>query len=358
MVGDYLGDGRLTLAQRARAGRGRQRRDVPERTRRPDHPPGLLDDRARARASAWGSRATSRRTSCATRARRTCSITAPTCGSSRSCSATRASRRRRCTRRSRPSGCERSTTPPTPGPGAVVERRLTAEPFSGGTISPCPKRRTTDPRRSAHRRARTAHHRARGAWVSIAGLVRRGVRRFGPGHGRAGRGRRARRLADARRSPTSTTRSRRSSTGTYGRLRAVRTADRRGSARSHARGAALHRRARRRVADRTRNHPMDRVTIVFFVALVAAIILHEICARRGRAVVRRRHRQAGRSSDAQPDPAHRPVRIDHHARVGCDREHSRDRLGKAGAGEPEPPAQPADATCCSSRSRDRRRISR
>ena len=48
-------------------------------------------------------------TCCATRARRTCSSTAPTSGSCRSCSATPASRRPRCTRRSRPSGSGRST---------------------------------------------------------------------------------------------------------------------------------------------------------------------------------------------------------------------------------------------------------
>ena len=58
-----------------------------------------------------------RPTCCATRAPPTCSTTAPTSGSCRSCSATRRSRRPRCTRRSPPSGSGRSTTPPTPGPG-------------------------------------------------------------------------------------------------------------------------------------------------------------------------------------------------------------------------------------------------
>ena len=53
-----------------------------------------------------------RRTSCATRAPRTCSITAPTCASCRSCSVTPRSRRRRCTRRSARSGCSTCIAPP------------------------------------------------------------------------------------------------------------------------------------------------------------------------------------------------------------------------------------------------------
>ena len=56
-----------------------------------------------------------RRTCCATRAPPTCSTTAPTCASCRSCSATPRSRRRRCTPRSARSGCGRSTAPPTRG---------------------------------------------------------------------------------------------------------------------------------------------------------------------------------------------------------------------------------------------------
>ena len=58
-------------------------------------------------------------TCCGTRARPTCSTTAPTSGSCRSSSGTPASRPRRCTRRCRRSGCGPSTTPPTPGPGTI-----------------------------------------------------------------------------------------------------------------------------------------------------------------------------------------------------------------------------------------------
>ena len=67
------------------------------------------------RRSGRDPRPTCRRTCCATRAPRTCSTTAPTCGSCRRCSATRRSRRRRCTPRSARSGCGRSTGQPIRG---------------------------------------------------------------------------------------------------------------------------------------------------------------------------------------------------------------------------------------------------
>ena len=73
-------------------------------------------------ASGSGSTRTCRRTSCGTRARPTCSTTAPTCGSCRSCSGTRASRPRRCTRRCRRSGCAPRTTSAHPRAHAATER--------------------------------------------------------------------------------------------------------------------------------------------------------------------------------------------------------------------------------------------
>ena len=97
----------------------RRRGGVPQPARRPARPA-----RRRGRSSSsYGERAgipaaSCRRTCCATRARPTCSTTAPTCASCRSCSATRRSRRRRCTRRSARSGCARSTAPPTPARAA------------------------------------------------------------------------------------------------------------------------------------------------------------------------------------------------------------------------------------------------
>ena len=54
------------------------------------------------------------RTGCGTRSRPTCSRAAPTCARSRSCSATRRSRRRRCTATSTRAVYARSTTPPIP----------------------------------------------------------------------------------------------------------------------------------------------------------------------------------------------------------------------------------------------------
>ncbi len=67
-------------------------------------------------ASGW--RTGSRRTCCATRSPRICSTTAPTSGSSRSCSATPRSRRPRCTRRSPRSTSAGRTSRPTPAPAA------------------------------------------------------------------------------------------------------------------------------------------------------------------------------------------------------------------------------------------------
>ena len=84
------------------------------RARRPPDPAGGVGGGQRYGDRAGLRRRSCRRTCCATRAPRTCSTTAPTCGSCRRCSATPRSRRRRCTRRSARSGCGRSTGPPTP----------------------------------------------------------------------------------------------------------------------------------------------------------------------------------------------------------------------------------------------------
>ncbi len=69
-----------------------------------------------------GCRSGSRRTPSATRSRRTCSTAAPTCASSRSCSATRTWRRPRSTRTSRPVDCRPPIGRPTRGPGATRPR--------------------------------------------------------------------------------------------------------------------------------------------------------------------------------------------------------------------------------------------
>ena len=87
----------------------RRRGGVPQPARRPAEPPGGVGGRQEVRRSGPASRPSCRRTCCATRARPTCSTTAPTCASCRRCSATPRSRRPRCTPRSARSGCGTST---------------------------------------------------------------------------------------------------------------------------------------------------------------------------------------------------------------------------------------------------------
>ena len=177
---------------------GRHRRRVPERPRRrasPARRAGRSCSGAGARVGAR--RASCRRTSCATRAPRTCSTTAPTCASSRSCSATRASRPRRCTRRSRRTGSGRSTTRPIPGPGPWSKpvRPDPESPASGVAL-----RAMSESTEFRTRRAQLAAERDRlQDQLQELGvgpeLVRRGVRRLGPGDRGTGRGRGARRHA-------------------------------------------------------------------------------------------------------------------------------------------------------------------
>ena len=155
------------------------------------------------------------------------------------------------------------------------------------------------------------------------GLVRRRLRRLRSGHRRAGRGRRARRLAARDAAATSTTRSPRSTTGTYGSCEQC--GEPIGEARLEAMpaGAALHhvrvdapltapRRAHRsahghllRRADR-RDHPARDQSHG-----VVALWFGDDTAR------------TSRPAHAQPDPAHRPVRIDHPARARRARRRSR-----------------------------------
>ena len=288
-------------------------------------------------------RAGSRRTCCGTRARPTCSTTAPTSGWSRSCSATPASRPRRCTRRCRRSGCARSTSRPSPGPdrgGPAVGCRAMPE-----TTDAARRAQLTEEREHAaapssrHRtRARDVSRRASSAARTTASST------FDEGFADSGQVTAERGEVDAlvgeparRRSARSTTRSAKSTPAPTGSA-SVRRADRRGPARGDAGGPPLH---HLRVAA-----PVDRVW-----AVEQTVILLRLPGRRGhpprdqprrrRALVRRRHREAGRAPDAQPDPAHRPVRVDHPARDGRARRAPGDRLGQAGAGEPEPAAQPA-----------------
>ena len=83
----------------------------------PGSPPGPSWSR---RPSGPASRPTSRRTRCATRSRPTCSTAAPTSGSSRSCSGTRRSRRRRSTPWSPSTACARCSPRRTRARGTDV----------------------------------------------------------------------------------------------------------------------------------------------------------------------------------------------------------------------------------------------
>ena len=150
--------GRLALRNGALAPSRRHRCGVPQRTRDAPLAAGVLDDRA-ARGRAGRACASScHRTSCGTRARRTCSITVPTSASCRSCSATPRSRPRRCTPRCRRSGSGRSTkpriharrSPPDGrtgrGPAGVADPGSTP---AGVRFAPCPARRTPRARPAA-----------------------------------------------------------------------------------------------------------------------------------------------------------------------------------------------------------------
>ena len=207
---DALGDYLTTRPPRARpaAGPAGRRRGVPQRARAAGSPVRARGSSCGPPATAPGSAAACSRTCCATRARPTCSTTAPTSGWSRSCSATPASRPRRCTRRCRRSGCGRSTTPPTPGRGAG------AQPGPGPPAGPGSRlRRMADTTHAVLRdqlqeeRDRVREQLARlGHGDGADARLRRELRRLGPGHRRARRGRGARRASSARPCTTSRTR--------------------------------------------------------------------------------------------------------------------------------------------------------
>jgi hypothetical protein len=91
--------GRPRLVPRPVATPRRRRGRVPEPARRARLSRQGPRRSSRSTGSGQASPSTSPRTCCATRARRTCSTTGPTCGSCRRCSATPRSRRRRCTPR-------------------------------------------------------------------------------------------------------------------------------------------------------------------------------------------------------------------------------------------------------------------
>ena len=107
--------GRARLVPAAVAAARRRRGGVPQPTRWPAQPPGRVAGDQEVRRARRHHATTCRRTCCATRARPTCSTTAPTCGSCRRCSATPRSRPPRCTPRSARSACGRSTGQRTRG---------------------------------------------------------------------------------------------------------------------------------------------------------------------------------------------------------------------------------------------------
>ena len=121
-LADYLEDGRPVLLERRAGAGGAAGRDLPEpprRAARRARP--ALPARSAVRAGR-PARSASRRTRSGTRSRRTCSMAAPTCASSRSCSATRTSRRPRSTRTSRPVACRPPIGRPTRGRVATRRR--------------------------------------------------------------------------------------------------------------------------------------------------------------------------------------------------------------------------------------------
>ena len=116
-IGEPAQRGAAPLPGRRRATRSGPRARGAGALRQPPRAPALRLRRAPAAgqvgARGGGRRAGSRRTRCATRSRRICSRAGRTCARSRSCSGTRASRRRRSTRGSSRRGCARSTQSPT-----------------------------------------------------------------------------------------------------------------------------------------------------------------------------------------------------------------------------------------------------
>ena len=95
---------------------------------------------------------------------------------------------------------------------------------------------------------------------------------------------------------------------------------------------------------------LDRVTVIYFVALIVAIILHEI----SHGVVALwfgddTAKRAGRLT-LNPVPHIDPVRFGLLPLLGALSGLPVDRVGEAGAGESRPSAQRGAATCCASRS--------
>ena len=207
-LGDYLAAGRPELATGPR-GTAAGRRRCSSTRGAGGSPARALDDRARRGRPGRARRAGSRRTCCATRAPPTCSTTAPTSGWSRSCSATPASRPRRCTRRCRRSGSGPSTTPPTPGRSARRETGARRSEAPAVDSAAWPRRPTrccaTSSRKSASRVPRAARARL-GHGDDADARLRRELRRLGPGHRRAGRGRGALAASCSETLPRSTTR--------------------------------------------------------------------------------------------------------------------------------------------------------
>ena len=168
---------------------GRRCSSTPAAGGSPGSPPGRSWSR---RPSGPASRPTSRRTRCATRSRPTCSTAAPTSGSSRSCSGTRRSRRRRSTRWSPSTACARCSPRPTRGPatddqagrarGGLPGRRVRRGRRLGGRGR---ARALPAPGRGGHRAARRRQRRARDAdrLGQVAGGGRRARRGAGPGRG-------------------------------------------------------------------------------------------------------------------------------------------------------------------------------
>ena len=164
---DWLARGRPGLRRRRQ-----RRRRLPRRTRAPRRPARRPRGRPPRRGRGRRARRTSGRTACGTAPPRTCSKAAPTCASSRSCSATPASRRPSSTRTSRSSGCAGPTPRPTPAPERASLPRpdppaaSTEFPRAGAPAPPVHRRRRTiaptDPRAGAARPRRRRTTRAGG----------------------------------------------------------------------------------------------------------------------------------------------------------------------------------------------------
>ena len=145
----------------------------------------------------------------------------------------------------------------------------------GGSIAPWPRRRTRCCAPSS-RRSGTASPTSCSQLGRRPGRarLRRGLRRLGPGHRRAGRGRRAGRHAprDAARDRGRARQVRRRHVRAVRALRERRSA-RPGSRRCPRRASASP--ARRSAAERRRSSPCAKA-LIFFGCLVVAVILHEI----------------------------------------------------------------------------------